>query len=196
MPRTKYLNIDTRYYADKCLFAEYYLELPEHIRDVKSLSISTVELPVLLYTPFSEGSNEACSLYDEPVNHYSNVERRTIVDISNVEQGYITRYLYLEMIEYECGKHNNYLFSSSILGSQISKYIIAKIVLDYKNFPIGYMLPANLVNGFLITSARIYKKPIKLESMKIRLINEFGIPVFLEGLDFSFTIQLECDDVS
>ena len=184
MTRTKYLNIDTRYYADKCLFAEYYLELPDHIRDVKSLSISTVELPVLFYTIFCETNN----------NNGVDAERNTIIDISNAEQGFMTRYLYLEMIEYEYGKHNNHLFSSSILGSQISKYIIAKIVLDYKNFPIGSILPANLLNGFLTTSTRIYKKPITLESMKIRLINEFGTPIFLGGLDFSFTIQLECDD--
>jgi len=104
------------------------------------------------------------------------------------------RYLYLEIIEYDHNKHNNYLFSSSALGCQISKYIIARIVLDYKTFPNGSVLPANLLNGLLITTIRTYKKPICLENMKIRILNELGMPVFLEGLDFSFCIQLECED--
>lgn len=194
MTRTKYLNIDTRYYADKCLFAEYYVELPEHIRDIKSLSIATIELPVLFYTIFCEPKSVERAMTNQPDHDNMNDETRNITDISNNEQSFITRYLYLEMIEYEYGKHNNHMFSSSILGSQISKYIIAKIVLDYKNFPIGSILPANLTNGFLTTSTRTYKKPIKLENLKIRLINEFGMPIFLGGLDFSFTIQLECDD--
>jgi hypothetical protein len=81
-----------------------------------------------------------------------------------------------------------------MLCSQISKYIIGRVVLDYKNYPIGSILPANLLNGLLITTSRIYKKPIKLENMKIRLVNEFGVPIFLDGFDFSFCIQLECED--
>jgi hypothetical protein len=168
MIRTKYLNIDTRYYASKCAFAEYCVELPQCIRDVKSLSIASVELPIIEYNS---------------------------MDLSN-NRCYDTRYLYLEIIEYEYNKHNNYLFSSSILGTQISKYIIARIVLDYKNYPTGSILPANLLNGLLTTTSRIYKKPIKLENMKIRLVNEFGTPIFLDGLDFSFCIQLDCEDTT
>jgi hypothetical protein len=166
MIRTKYLNIDTRFYASKCGFAEYYVELPQCIRGVTSLSIATVELPIIEYN---------------------------WVDLSNNNRCYDTRYVYLEIIEYEFNKHNNHLFTSSILGSQISKYIIGRIVLDYKNYPIGSILPANLSNGLLTTTTRIYKKPITLENMKIRLVNEFGAPIFLDGLDFSFCIQLECD---
>jgi hypothetical protein len=168
MNKTKYLNIDTRYYATRCAFTEYYVELPQYIRDVKSLSIVSVELPIVVYNS---------------------------IDLSN-NQCYDMRYLYLEIIEYEYNKHNNYLFSSSMLCSQISKYIIGRIVLDYKNYPIGSVLPANLSNGLLITTSRIYKKPIKLENMKIRLVNEFGIPIFLDGFDFSFCIQLECEDTT
>ena len=76
MIRTKYLNIDTRYYASKCAFAEYYVELPQCIRDVKSLSIASVELPIIEYNS---------------------------LDLSN-NRCYDTRYLYLEIIEYEYNK--------------------------------------------------------------------------------------------
>lgn len=44
MIRTKYLNIDTRFYASKCGFAEYYVEIPQCIRGVTSLSIATVAI--------------------------------------------------------------------------------------------------------------------------------------------------------
>jgi hypothetical protein len=170
MTRVKYLNIDTAYYTSRSLFGEYYVELAENIREIKSLSVASIELPMIQYRCLDISNNNGLS------------------DLLNA------RYLYLEIIEYDYNKHNNYLFLSSALGYQISKYIIARIVLDYKTFPIGSILPANLINGLLISTVRTYKKPICLENMKIRLINELGVPVFLEGLDFSFCIQLECED--
>jgi hypothetical protein len=169
MTRVKYLNIDTSYYTSKSLFGEYYVELSENIREIKSLSVANVELPMISYKRLDLSNNDARDLLN-------------------------ARYLYLEIIEYDHNKHNNYLFSSSALGCQMSKYIISRIVLDYKTFPIGSILPANLLNGLLITTTRRYKKPICLENMKIRILNELGVPVFLEGFDFSFCIQLECED--
>lgn len=106
------------------------------------------------------------------------------------------RYLYLEVLEYEHNKHNenNHLFSSSLLGSHISKYIIARITTDYKNFPFGSMLNANLLNGYLISNIRHYKRKIKLVDLKIRLLNEFGIPICLNGFEISLCAQVECEE--
>lgn len=117
------------------------------------------------------------------------------------------RYLYLEIIEYDHDKHhhqhdnqehnhnhNNHLFSSSLLGSHISKHIIARIVLDYRTFPFGTTLPANLFNGFLISNIRHYVSPVKLKHLKIRLLNEFGFPICMNGFEISFCCQIECTE--
>lgn len=104
------------------------------------------------------------------------------------------RYLYLEILEYEYQKDtNDYLFSSSMLAPNISKYIIARMVLDYHTFPFGSVLPANLFNGLLISNIRHYKKSIKLESLEIRLLNEYGMPICLNGFELSFCIQVDCE---
>jgi hypothetical protein len=102
----------------------------------------------------------------------------------------------LELVEYEFHKnndHNDHLFSSSMLAPQISKYIIARIAIDYHTFPFGSVLLANLYNGLLISNTRYYKKHINLESLEIRLLNEFGYPICLHGFELSFCIQVECE---
>jgi hypothetical protein len=51
MPRLKMINIDTRFNTDKCHFplSEYYIELPEHIHNVISFTIISVELPITFF---------------------------------------------------------------------------------------------------------------------------------------------------
>lgn len=106
------------------------------------------------------------------------------------------RYLYLELIECDHDKNeeNEHLFSSSLLGHHISKHIIARIVLDYRTFPFGTLLPANIFNGFLVSNTRYYTCPIKLKNLKIRLVNEFGYPICMNGFEISFCCQIECSD--
>jgi len=103
------------------------------------------------------------------------------------------RYLFLEVRERERKKENkiNYAFESNILCSKISKYIIARITMDYNTFPYGSVLPANLFNGFLISDIRRYKEKIRLEDLEIRLLNEFGYPICFNGFEISFCMALE-----
>uniref|UniRef100_A0A6C0LAR4 Uncharacterized protein n=1 Tax=viral metagenome TaxID=1070528 RepID=A0A6C0LAR4_9ZZZZ len=103
------------------------------------------------------------------------------------------RYLYLEIRERERKKENkiNYAFESNILCSKMSKYIIARITLDYNTFPYGSVLPANIFNGFLISDVRRYKEKIRLEDLEIRLLNEFGYPICFNGFEISFCMALE-----
>jgi len=108
------------------------------------------------------------------------------------------RYLFLEIRERERKKENriNYAFESNILCLKMSKYIIARITMDYHIFPYGSVMPANIFNGFLISDIRRYKEKIRLEDLEIRLLNEFGFPICLNGFEISFCIavEYECDD--
>jgi hypothetical protein len=85
----------------------------------------------------------------------------------------------------------NYVFESNALCSKMSKYIIARITMDYHTFPFGSVIPANLFNGFLLSDKRIYKEKIRLEDLEIRLLNEFGFPVCLNGFEISFCMIIE-----
>jgi hypothetical protein len=103
------------------------------------------------------------------------------------------RYLFLEVRERERKKENkiNYAFESNILCSKMSKYIIARITMEYNTFPYGSVLPANIVNGLLISDIRHYKEKIRLEDLEIRIVNEFGFPICFNGFEISFCMIVE-----
>lgn len=75
----------------------------------------------------------------------------------------------------------------------MSKYIIARITLDYNTFPYGSVVPANLSNGMLISDTRQYKEKIRLEDLEIRIVNEFGFPICFNGFEISFCMAIECE---
>jgi len=283
---TKYLNVDARFNAEYCSFpfSDYYVELPEKIYEVKTLTVISIEVPITYYNVCSAFNNncfKVTTVFDEKTNDYkSNIikipdnnytietlhdaiseelKQKNIDDLTfvaskhnrtkatsqthnylldfaidregksdkenlNTKLGwmlgfrsinsyikpenetsdqnqticsmYNPRYLYLELLEYEDGKQNenHNLFSSSLLGCHISKYIIARITIDYKNYPFGSVLPANLLNGLLVSAIRRFHKPKKIRDMKIRVLNEFGIPICFNGFEISFCLQFECEE--
>jgi len=163
--RIRYITIDARDNVDILPYSEFFTEFPDKIGHVTSFSIASVELPVAFIL---DASNDICGP---------------------------PRYLYLEVIENRersCENKNGYLFTSSIICSRNSKYIIGRITLDYKNYPDGSILPANLFNGLLISGIRKYHKPIHLCNLRFRLLNEIGVPIFLNNERISFCAQVEC----
>jgi hypothetical protein len=162
--RIDFINIDGRLNTEYLPFFECYTCFPEKIGHIKSISIASVELPVSFIV---DASNEC---------------------IAN------PRYVYLEIIgnENHNNRENNHLFASSIFCSRIGKYILARITLDYQNYPCGSILPANISNGLLITGTRKYHKPIHMKGIYFRLLNELGIPIICKDDNISFCFQIEC----
>jgi hypothetical protein len=120
----------------------------------------------------------------------SEVKRENFCDFLN------PRYLFLEVRERHKTKDykNHHAFTSSFLDCRKSKYIIARITTEYHAFPFGSILTANLFNGFLISDVRRYKEKIRLEDLEIRLLNEFGCPICLNGFEISLCIVVECEE--
>ena len=160
--RIKYITIDARDNVDFLPYSEFFTEFPDKIGHVSSFSIASVELPIAFII---DPSNDLCGP---------------------------PRYVYLEVIENREHSCDNHFFTSSVICSRISKYIIARITLDYKNYPEGSVLPANLLNGLLITGIRKYHKPNHLCNLRFRLLNEIGAPICLKNERISFCAQVEC----
>jgi hypothetical protein len=99
------------------------------------------------------------------------------------------KYLYLAIDEYSKG--NQMSFLSALPTYLINKNIIAKILLDAKNYPFGYNLIANKNIGTLITEIRSYSGKVDLQKLNVQLLDENGQLVNLNGLDFSFCIEME-----
>jgi len=98
-------------------------------------------------------------------------------------------YLYLVADEFSSNTPNSFIspFATSILN----KNILAKISLDPYNYPFGSVLPANYLNGHLQSDKRTYSGKINLQRLKVQLVNEYGVPINLNGSDFSFCIEIE-----
>lgn len=99
-----------------------------------------------------------------------------------------SRYLYLAIEEFNKGNQNS--FVTPMFSSLINKNIIARITMD-SQFSFGSILPANRYNGLLTSDQRSYTGKIDLQRLNVQLLNETGIPMNLNGLDFSFCLEVE-----
>ena len=99
------------------------------------------------------------------------------------------RYLYLVVDEFSRGNQSSFI--SPLPTSLINKNILARISIDYKRYSFGEVLVGNQFNGILLSDNRSYTGKTDLQKLNIQLVNEWGNPVNLNGLDFSFTIAVE-----
>jgi len=115
----------------------------------------------------------------------TNTVSECILDLSG------PRYLYLAIDEFNKGNQNS--FVSPLSSSLINKNIIARISLDKSQYGYGTILPVNTYNGLLATDKRCYTGKIDLQKMQVQLLNESGIPMNLNGYDFSFCLEASCE---
>lgn len=113
----------------------------------------------------------------------ANVVSENIVDLNSV------RYLYLVLDEFTKGNQNSFI--SPMHDSLVRKNILAKISLSKTTFAYGSILPANNFNGYLLTDRRNYTGKVDLQKLNIQLVDDTGRPVDLNGLDFSFCLEVE-----
>ena len=117
------------------------------------------------------------------INNGSTKYSESVIDVNN------PKYLYLVIDEFNNANQNS--FVSALPTSILNKNILAKISMDYKNYGNGSVLPANEYNGLLLSDKRTYSGKVNLQKLKIQLVNEYGFPINLNGLDFSFCLEIE-----
>lgn len=100
------------------------------------------------------------------------------------------KYLFVTLDEYSNNSHSS-SFHSYIPNSLLNRHILARINLDEtKTF--GQYQTANLFNGLLYSDTRVYNSDsVDLQKCNIQLVNEYGDPVNLNGMDFSMVLQLK-----
>jgi hypothetical protein len=118
----------------------------------------------------------------------------TIISGGRIESEYFLdltglRYVYLAIEEFGKGNQNSFL--GTLSSSLVKKKIIAKVIFNKSTFPFGTVIPANNYNGYLLTDARSYSGKIDIQKLNIQLVDDMGTPVNLNGLDFSFCIEVE-----
>jgi hypothetical protein len=99
------------------------------------------------------------------------------------------RYLYLVVDEYNNSFPNTFLCPQN--QYLMNKKVLARISVDPQIHPFGTVLTGNEANGVLISDQRTYSGKIDIQRLNIQLVNEWGMPVNLNGLDFSFVLEIE-----
>lgn len=98
-------------------------------------------------------------------------------------------YFYLTIDEFS--KSNQNSFTSAVFHSSINKNIIAKVILNQQIYPFGSVFPANTHFGFLMSDTRTYNGKVDIQKLNIQLVDDTGRTVNLNGIDFSFGLQIE-----
>jgi len=98
------------------------------------------------------------------------------------------RYLFLVVDEFNTSQNS---FLAPMNGYIMNKKILARISVDNQVFPFGTVLHGNLNDGILVSDRRNYNGNIDLQRLNIQLVNEWGVPVNLNGLDLSFLLEIE-----
>jgi hypothetical protein len=106
-----------------------------------------------------------------------------IVDVS------VIRYLYLVLDEFTRGNQNSFI--AALPSSLVRKTILARVSINKTTYPFGSVLPANNYNGYLLTDTREYTGRVDLQKLSIQLVDDIGAPVSLNGLHFSFCLEVE-----
>ena len=115
----------------------------------------------------------------EPVQSYKAVSTVNILPI---------RYLYLVVDEFSNNFQNSFL---APMGSYVmNRKILARMSVDTGMYPYGSILVANKSNGYLVTDTRSYNGKVDLQRLNVQVVTEWGTPVHLNGLDFSFVLEV------
>lgn len=113
----------------------------------------------------------------------ANTLSEAIVDLNG------PRYLYLAIDEFN-SKGNQNSFITPLSSSMINKKVIARVAMNNILFPYGNIASFNTWNG-LTSDVRSYTGVVDLLKLNVQLLNENGIPMQLNGLDFSFVLQVK-----
>jgi len=99
------------------------------------------------------------------------------------------KYLYLAVDEFTKGNQSSFI--SPLPRSLINKNILARIALNNAIYGFGNMYEVNRFSGALVNDTRSYTGKADLQKLNIQLLNEFGNPVNLNGLDISLCLEVE-----
>ncbi len=118
-----------------------------------------------------------------------------LVNAMSVVNMNVPRYLYLAVDEYN-NKGNQRSFITPLTNSLINKNIIGRISVDkanngFGNYEFGKLLIASIENGMLCSDTRTYTGKSDLLKMNVKLLYENGNIVSLNGVDFSFLLEVE-----
>ena len=100
-----------------------------------------------------------------------------------------TKYIYLALEEFNKNKQNS--FTTPLSNSLINNNILSRMTVNNGASTFGDLIVTNYSNGNLISDKRNYSGTVDLQKIKVSLLDENGNPLDLNGLDYSFCLEVE-----
>ena len=119
---------------------------------------------------------------DYVISRFSGTNSESVVNLMG------PKYLYLVVDEFTRTGQNS--FVTPLHSSFINKNVIAKLLVNKKDYPFGTLMTMHANNGNLISDIRSYCGKIDIQKLNVQLLDEDGNVVNLNGLDFSFTTKI------
>lgn len=107
-----------------------------------------------------------------------------VVDLNTI------RYAYLVIDEFTKNSENTFITNSNFIG----RNILAKISFNKQLYPFGSVQHSSREDGYLLSDMRDYGGKIDLQKLNVRLVDELGVPIDLNGNDFSFSLMVEHEE--
>jgi hypothetical protein len=103
------------------------------------------------------------------------------------------RYLYLAIDEFNNSAPQT-TFLSMLPNSLINRNILARISVDSAKYNsatgFGTIQTTSYSTGYLMSDTREYADDIDLQKLGVQLVDEYGRPISLNGLDYSFALEV------
>jgi hypothetical protein len=119
---------------------------------------------------------------------YSSIETSSVLYSESIINLHSIRYLYLVLDEFSSNFTNS--FVSPQFGYIMNKKILARISISDSIYPFGSTLNGHEYNGTLVSDKREYHGKLDIQRISIELVTEIGVPINLNGLDFSFVLEI------
>ena len=97
-------------------------------------------------------------------------------------------YLYVCVDDYQ--PHNPNSFIAPHVQSYMNSNILARVALDPLTYSFGSLIVANQKCGKLLSDTRTYDGKSDILKLHIQILDEFGVNIDLNKMDFSFTLEI------
>ena len=97
-------------------------------------------------------------------------------------------YLYVSLDDFH--SHNPNSFIAPSVQSYMNSNILARVSLDPTTYAFGGLIVASQRCGKLLSDTRTYEGKNDIQKIRIQILDEFGVVVDLNKMDFSFALEI------
>ena len=98
------------------------------------------------------------------------------------------QYLFISVDDFHPNNPNSFIAPSTL--SYMNSNILGRVSLAPSAYPIGGSIVASHMTGLLLTDVRKYEGKTDIQKLRIQILDEFGVVVDLNKMDFAFVLEI------